>query len=70
MSLEKPTLHEAPLVASLQQDPTKMSDDELRAYTEKIRALRAVPATRTAARKASSRAVSAQNKGIDINSLF
>lgn len=66
MDLENPTSAEAPLVALLRKDPAKMTEDELRQHTDEIRANRAIPATRAAARKQSEKKLQRDQQGIDL----
>jgi hypothetical protein len=67
--LTKPTEHEAPLVAILNVDIDKLTEEQLIEHVDKIRQLRAVPAKRTAAVKKSTNNAKS-NDSFNIDSLL
>tara|TARA_R110000803_G_scaffold136034_1_gene202973 strand:+ start:3605 stop:3832 length:228 start_codon:yes stop_codon:yes gene_type:complete len=66
-NLANPNELEAPLVAILQKPISEMTQDELRIHGEQIRSLRAIPATRKAAKNKSSKTITANKKGVDLD---
>lgn len=65
--LTNPNELEAPLVAYLKKPISSMTEDELRIHSEQIRSLRAIPATRKAAKNKSSKTTTANKKGVDLD---
>jgi len=65
-----PTHAEAPLVAIILTDVTKMSEAEATAFQAKLRAFRSVPAQRTAAVTKSKKNIESNAAGLSIDSLL
>lgn len=61
---------EAPLISLITKDLSKMTPDELLNFQATIRAMRAVPAQRTAAVTTSGKSIKAKASGINIDSLL